>query len=164
MSPIAPRILDCSIAAAQESAVSGGEPVFVPVSAFTDDRGWSMMNLFRGVMSLRGQINVSVQYPGVVKAWHRHEKQVDFWLCFQGHIKVGVCREEDGRLWRMVVGEKNPGVMVIPRLLWHGLATVGHEPAGLLYYVTEAYNPEAPDEQRRAFDSVEGFSWGVEHR
>jgi hypothetical protein len=40
---------------------------------------------------------------------------------------------------------------------------VGHEPAGLLYYVTHAYNPKQPDEQRRPYDSVAGFPWGVRH-
>ena len=41
---------------------------------------------------------------------------------------------------------------------------VGERHAGLLYYVTHAYDPAHPDEERRACDSVDGFSWGVEHR
>ena len=73
------------------------EPIFVPITPFTDERGWSLMNLLAGVMSEQGQINFSVQYPDVVKAWHRHDHQTDFWCCVTGHLKVGIHRESDGR-------------------------------------------------------------------
>lgn len=140
------------------------EPLFVPAQFFTDDRGWSLMNQMQGVLGPQGQVNFSVQYPGVVKAWHRHGKQTDFWMCLLGHLKVGVHREADGVHWSLVIGEKRPGTVVIPPPLWHGAATVGPEPAGLLYYVTHAYDPKAPDEERRGHDSVAGFSWEVEHK
>jgi dTDP-4-dehydrorhamnose 3,5-epimerase len=140
------------------------EPVFVPTQFFTDDRGWSLMNQMQGVMGAEGQINFSVQYPAVIKAWHRHRKQTDFWMCVSGHLKVGVHREADGASWALVIGEKRPGTVVIPPPLWHGAATVGPAPAGLLYYVTHAFDAGDPDEERRAYDSVAGFSWAVEHK
>ena len=163
MTPAAPRAITDSIPAAFEAAKAGNEPVFVPQQLFTDDRGWSLMNQMQGVMKPEGQINFSVQYPGVIKAWHRHSLQTDFWICLTGHIKVGVYREEDQKAWMAIIGEKKPGVMIIPPPLWHGAATVGDTQAGLLYYVTHAYNTKQPDEQRRAHDSVPGFPWGVRH-
>jgi dTDP-4-dehydrorhamnose 3,5-epimerase len=152
------------VRAAWEHATTAREPVFVPVAVHADDRGWSLMNQMLGVMSAEGQVNYSLQYPGVVKAWHRHAKQTDFWICLNGHLKAGIHRPDDGRTWMQVFGEKRPGVLIIPPTLWHGAATVGHEPAGLLYYVTHAYDPAKPDEERRPFDSVEGFPWEVRHR
>jgi dTDP-4-dehydrorhamnose 3,5-epimerase len=140
------------------------EPLFVAAQHFTDDRGWSLMNQMQGVMGPEGQINFSVQYPGVVKAWHRHRRQTDFWMCLVGHLKVGVHRDADGATWSMVIGEKRPGTVIIPPPLWHGAATVGPTAAGLFYYVTHAFDPRSPDEERRAHDSVEGFPWQVEHR
>jgi dTDP-4-dehydrorhamnose 3,5-epimerase len=137
--------------------------VFVPVSPYTDDRGWSLMNLLAGAMSAEGQINFSMQYPGVVKAWHRHRLQTDFWTCLTGHLKTGVYRESDGARWLLVIGERRPGVLIIPPGLWHGGAAVGPTPAGLLYYVTHAYNPDAPDEERRPHDSVAEFPWPTQH-
>jgi dTDP-4-dehydrorhamnose 3,5-epimerase len=164
MKTISPKIWpNGDLAAAHEHAKANNEPVFVPAQLFTDDRGWSMMNQMQGVMGPQGQINFSVQYPGVVKAWHRHALQTDFWICLQGHIKVGVYRETDNVAWLLVIGEKRPGVMVIPPPLWHGAATCGDTPAGLLYYVTLAYIAAKPDEDRRAFDSVAGFPWHVRH-
>jgi dTDP-4-dehydrorhamnose 3,5-epimerase len=163
VNPSAVRTATGPVTEAFESALSAREPVFVPQSHFTDERGWSLMNQLQGVMLPEGQVNFSVQYAGVIKAWHRHAKQTDFWICLTGHIKVGIHREEDSKSWLVVTGEKKPGVVIIPPPLWHGAATVGDTPAGLLYYVTHAYDPKAPDEQRRAFDSIDGFPWGVRH-
>jgi dTDP-4-dehydrorhamnose 3,5-epimerase len=163
VTPSAPRVLNDSVPTAFEAALSAKEPVFVPQPLYTDDRGWSLMNQLQGVMRAEGQVNFSVQYPGVIKAWHRHSLQTDFWICLTGHIKVGVYREEDQKAWMAVIGEKKPGVLIIPPPLWHGAATVGDTQAGLLYYVTHAYNPKQPDEQRRAHDSIDGFPWGVRH-
>ncbi|MEE9131583.1 MAG: hypothetical protein V3T84_16330, partial [Phycisphaerales bacterium] len=74
-----PITLTVSWDAAHQRAEAELEPVFVPISPYADDRGWSLMNLLAGAMSEQGQINFSMQYPGVVKAWHRHDKQTDFW-------------------------------------------------------------------------------------
>jgi dTDP-4-dehydrorhamnose 3,5-epimerase len=159
-----PTIWTRSVASAYEAACGLSEPIFVPAAVHADDRGWSIMNQLQGVLSPQGQINYSVAYPGVVKAWHRHQHQSDFWLCLHGHIKVGIQREGDGRVWQLVAGERRAGVLIIPPTLWHGMATVGHEPAGLLYYVTRAYDPQAPDEDRRPFDALPEFPWTVVHR
>jgi dTDP-4-dehydrorhamnose 3,5-epimerase len=162
MKTLAPRTAE-SASAALELAISAGEPIFVPQALFADDRGWSLMNQMQGVLRADGQINFSVQYPGVIKAWHRHRLQTDIWICLSGHIKAGVFRDDDRAAWLIVMGEKRPGALVIPPPLWHGAATVGHTPASLLYYVTRQYNPAAPDEERRPHDSVEGFPWHVRH-
>lgn len=153
--------------AVEAAAIEAGAPLLVPLAPFADDRGYSIMNLFAGAMSAEGQVNYSVQYPGVVKAWHRHRHQSDFWCCVSGHLKVGVHREGDPRgdaLWLAIIGDRRPAAVVIPPTLWHGAAACGPEPAGLLYYVTRQYQPSAPDEERRAWDAVDHFPWGVRHR
>jgi len=155
---------NADLAAAFAAAKERVEPIFVPAAWFVDDRGWSLMNQMQGIMRPEGQLNYSVQQPGIIKAWHRHRLQTDFWMCVRGHLKVGVHREADGASWVLVTGEKKPGVVVIPPPLWHGAATVGLEPAGLVYYLTHQYDPKAPDEDRRAFDSIEGFPWAVLNR
>ncbi|MBL8763533.1 MAG: dTDP-4-dehydrorhamnose 3,5-epimerase family protein [Phycisphaerae bacterium] len=162
--PRTPKTVNEDLRSALAKAIALREPLFVPSPTFVDDRGWSLMNQMQGVMSPEGQINYSVQHPGVIKAWHRHKLQTDFWMCLRGHIKVGVHRDDDEQSWLLVTGEQKPGVVIIPPTLWHGAATVGAEPAGLFYYVTHAFNPKEPDEERRAFDSVPGFPWETRHR
>lgn len=164
MQPITPTTHDGPLEQAFEIAKDKLEPIFSPAAVFTDDRGWSLMNQFQNVLAPAGQINYSVMYPNVIKAWHRHAKQTDFWLCLHGHLKVGVYDEQTNKAWVSVMGEKRPGVMVIPPPLWHGVATVGCESAGLLYYVTHQYDPVAPDEDRRDYDSVPGFPWETQHK
>ena len=145
-------------------AQATGEPRFVPQPVFADDRGWSYMNQFVGVLSEQGQVNYSVMYPGVVKAWHRHHHQTDFWMVLHGHLKVGVANEKTGQRWARVLGEKSPGIAIVPPTLWHGAATVGPDNAGLLYFVTHQYDPANPDEDRCEWDSIDGFPWGVQFK
>jgi dTDP-4-dehydrorhamnose 3,5-epimerase len=159
-----PEKLRIPLSEAYEIATSQRRPIFVPTSHFADDRGWSLMNQLQGVMGKEGQVNFSVQYPGVVKAWHRHAVQTDFWMGLIGHLKVGVYDSDNEQAWSIVIGEKQPGTLIIPPPLWHGAATVGPTQAGLLYYVTQSYNPQAPDEERIAPDAFPGFPWEVEHK
>lgn len=161
---LAPQVVNCSAKAAMQMAERLQEPVLLETKIYADDRGWSLMNQLTGVLSEEGQINFSLQYPNVIKAWHKHSYQTDFWVCVQGNLKAGVYRESDHQRWQVVIGEKRPGILVIPPGLWHGATSVGAQNAGLLYYVSRAYNADAPDEQRRAADSVPGFSWLPEHR
>jgi len=160
---LAPRVIDTDMAAAWQEATERVEPIWVPAPVYVDDRGWSIMNQLRGVLSSEGQVNLSVMFPQVVKAWHRHRLQTDFWICTRGHLKAGIHREEDGRTWMTVIGELRSGVLIIPPSLWHGATVVGPESAGLFYYVSRAYNPAAPDEERRPYNSVPGFEWGTSH-
>ncbi|MCX5689388.1 MAG: hypothetical protein NTV94_06300 [Planctomycetota bacterium] len=162
-SPATVRSVNEPLPTAHATASELHEPLFVPSSVYVDDRGWSLMNQLQGVMGPAGQVNYSVQYPGVIKAWHRHQLQTDFWIGLAGHLKAGIHRESDGKSWLIVIGEKRPGVLIIPPTLWHGAATVGDVSAGLLYYVTHSYNAAKPDEERRAFDSIAGFPWQVRH-
>lgn len=159
-----PKVYEGPVEQAFKQATAQSEPMLVPVRVFADDRGWSLMNQFQEVLKPSGQINYSVMYPGVVKAWHRHQQQTDFWLPLHGMLKVGIYREADQHAWQAVIGEMQPAVMIIPPPLWHGAATVGPSSAGLLYYVTHQYNHDAPDEERLAHDAIEDFPWHVQHR
>lgn len=159
-----PRTFDGALADAFAEAKAAAEPLFVAAAVYADDRGWSITNQFQGVLEPTGQINYSVMYPFVVKAWHRHTLQADFWMCLSGHVKVGVHCEQRATSWLSVIGEKRPGIMVIPPRLWHGAAAVGGQSAGLLYYVNQRYDPAHPDEDRRAYDSIPDFPWETQHR
>ncbi len=153
-----------SLTDAFDEAKSADEPRFVPATLFADDRGWSYMNQFLNILDSEGQINFSTMYPGVIKAWHRHHLQTDFWMVLTGHLKVGVHDADTGESWITITGEKRPGTVVIPPPLWHGAATVGPTDAGLLYYVTHQYDPQQPDEERQPYDAVADFPWAVQHK
>jgi dTDP-4-dehydrorhamnose 3,5-epimerase-like enzyme len=95
MQPLAIKTFTDGLVPAFEQAKASVEPLFVPASLYADDRGWSLMNQLQGVLGPQGQVNYSVMYPDVIKAWHHHTLQTDFWICLHGHLKVGVHREHD---------------------------------------------------------------------
>lgn len=162
-----------------EHAEKAQIPLLMSVEKYQDDRGWSFVNMLQGLHRF-GQINFSHIHPGTVKAWHRHKKQTDLWIVVQGDLKIGVVKEKETGgfenpahkqqdlwiqdFWITVLGEHNPGILVIPPGLWHGCAVVTPYPAGLVYVVTEPYDPHSPDEERRRFDYWKSVRWEVEHR
>lgn len=162
------RVQESIFEQAFQRAVASRRPEVVSLRHFADDRGWSLMNLFTGVLD-GGQCNYSLLYPGVFKAWHRHQSQTDFWVVVHGMAKIGVFdedrRDEAGYQGHtFIAGEKNPQAIIIPPPLWHGLTCVGPEPCGLLYYVNRIYNATQPDEERIAHDAFSAFRWEVEHK
>ena len=43
-----------------------------------------------------GQLSHSYMVAGVVKAWHLHKTQVDWWFCVTGKIKMAVYDTREG--------------------------------------------------------------------
>ncbi|MFB6108562.1 MAG: dTDP-4-dehydrorhamnose 3,5-epimerase family protein [Haloplanus sp.] len=108
-------------------------------------------------------------YPGVVRAWHRHlEEQVDYFVCPEGRIKVGVYDDRvgsptKGELDTFVLGDHAQRVVRIPGECWHGFKTIGDEPALLVNFPTKLYDYENPDEERLPYDTDEiPLDWDAE--
>jgi dTDP-4-dehydrorhamnose 3,5-epimerase len=103
------------------------------------------------------QVNLSVTYPGIVRAWHRHMRgQVDYFLTLKGSIKVCAyndeCSPTKGHLIEAVLCEDRMQILRVPGRYWHGFKVVSPEPACLIYFVNRLYDPANPDEERRPWD------------
>jgi dTDP-4-dehydrorhamnose 3,5-epimerase len=104
------------------------------------------------------QVNLSMSYPGMIRAWHRHARgQVDYFAVLRGALKI--CAYDDapgsptrGQLDELVVGGDHPAVARIPGHYWHGTMAVGNEPALTVYLVSKLYDYEHPDEERRPWN------------
>jgi dTDP-4-dehydrorhamnose 3,5-epimerase len=120
-----------------------------------DERG-RLMEILRAddPLFLRfGQVYMTTTYPGVVKAWHKHEKQTDNLACVQGMIKLALYdpREKSPtfkEINQFYIGVHNPLLVQIPAGVYHGWMCVGEEEAIVINIPTEVYNYEHPDEQR----------------
>lgn len=138
-----------------------------PLRRLVDDRGYLMEILRRDdpLFQEFGQLYISACFPGIVKAWHQHWIQTDFFCCVQGNIKVGLFDDRAdsptrGEVQTAVIGALNPALIVIPPFVWHGMAAVGGETAVLINAPTELYNYSEPDEYRRdPFDPEIPFEW-----
>jgi dTDP-4-dehydrorhamnose 3,5-epimerase len=149
------------------------EGVFLkPLNVWADDRGF----LFETVrdddpyFTRFGQSVITMSYPGVIKAFHWHEHQDDYWVVAKGMAQVVLhdLRETSstrGQTEAYYIGEHNPRLVAIPRGVAHGYRVLGNEPVLLVYYVTRAYDPKDPDEHRIAYDDPRiGFDWTTKHR
>ena len=100
-----------------------------------------------------GQVYVTTAYPGVVKAWHSHAKQTDYFTCIQGMMKLVLYDARDdsatkGEVNEFFVGVHNPRLVVIPPRVLHGFKCISETEAIVVNCPTEVYNHDAPDEIR----------------
>ena len=116
-----------------------------------------------------GQWSHSKMEKGVVKAWHYHHIQTDWWYVPIGQIETVLYdnREESPTyrtklVFRMGDSSVSPDThevcVKIPTGVLHGCKVLSPE-AHLFYITSETYNPD--DEGRFSFDSeVVDHSWG----
>ncbi len=99
----------------------------------------------------------------VVKAWHFHHNQVDWWYCPIGTLEVALydLREASptaGQKMTLEMGEQNPVVVKIPPGVAHG-CKVASDTAHLFYITSKTYDPD--DEGRYPFNSERiDHDWG----
>ncbi len=137
-----------------------------------DERGY-LMELLRSdddIFTKFGQCYVSMNYPNVIRAWHWHQKQDDYFVVVKGMIRVGLYDMREGSRTRgevndFYLGENNSIVLKIPVGVAHGYKTVGVEPSLLVNFPSEAYNREQPDEQRLPWNTDQiPFNWEIEFK
>ncbi|MGG4199164.1 dTDP-4-dehydrorhamnose 3,5-epimerase family protein [Peribacillus frigoritolerans] len=140
---------------------------------YCDDRGF-FAELVRDdepeLLSRFGQASWSMSYPGIIKAFHYHEKQDDLWFFPSGNAQVVLydLREDSpttGETDVYYMGEENPIMLLIPKGVAHGYRVLGERPATIIYFTTESYKLGDPDEKRIDWDDLEiGFEWETKNR
>jgi dTDP-4-dehydrorhamnose 3,5-epimerase len=138
----------------------------------SDDRGFFQEILRDDEWLLKrfGQASLAKTYPGVIKAFHYHERQDDLWFFPTGNAQVVLydLREDSptrGQTQVVCMGEDNPLLLLIPQGVAHGYRTLGEKPAVIIYFTTESYDPANPDEKRLPYDDpLIGFDWSTKMR
>jgi len=99
------------------------------------------------------QANLSYSYPGIVRAWHKHERdQVDYFLVVKGAMKICAYDEVTGKMVEIIGSEHKPSIIRIPGKYWHGTKTISDIPSVTIYFVTRLYDYKNPDELRRPWN------------
>jgi dTDP-4-dehydrorhamnose 3,5-epimerase len=132
--------------------------IIKPLKRFPDERGFfsevmrtDWKDLFQE--DTIAQANVSISYPTIIRAWHRHVRgQTDYFLALKGAIKICAYDEKTQELDEIVSTGKDPQIVRMPGKYWHGFKVVGNKPAMLLYFTTKLYDHTNPDEERRPWD------------
>lgn len=131
--------------------------VVKPLKRFADERGF-FTEIFRSdwkevFFDSIVQSNLSITYPGVVRAWHKHERgQIDHFVVVKGAVKICAYDDETQELDEIISTSENIQVVRIPGHYWHGFKVLGNEPAVLVYFVNRLYDYENPDEIRRPWN------------
>jgi len=129
-----------------------------PLRRFSDERGFfteltrgdwkNLLNEDRFV-----QANLSISYPGIIRAWHRHLRgQTDYFIVLKGALKICAYDEETKELDEMISTSQDIQIVRVPGHYWHGFKVVSNETAWLLYFTTKLYDYKNPDEERRAWN------------
>jgi len=101
------------------------------------------------------QANLSITYPGVIRAWHRHLRgQTDYLIALKGAIKICIYDEKTRELDEVVSTDRDLQAVRVPGHYWHGFKVIGKEPVMLLYFTTNLYDSANPDEERRPWDDL----------
>ncbi len=150
-----------------------------------DQRGYFLEQLKRGDRDDQGrpflpehgfaQMSRSLAYarggnpPELIKAFHWHRRQWDYWDLVEGNARVVLvdlrrASPSAGRVQVVIAGRNAPKMIAIPPLVAHGYQVLGLEDVLLSYYVTEPYDPQQPDEGRLAWNDPRiGFDWSIEN-
>jgi dTDP-4-dehydrorhamnose 3,5-epimerase len=134
-----------------------------------DERG-RLMEILRAddeAFQKFGQVYMTTAYPGVVKGWHYHKKQVDNFAVVHGTIKLVLYDQREnsptkGEVNEFFLGKENPQLVQIPPLVLHGFKCIGTEEAIVINCPTEVYNYQEPDEFR--IDPASGevpYDWAL---
>lgn len=125
----------------------------------SDDRGFvtevfrtDWAEFFDGIIPK--QINLSDSKPGTIRAWHKHTRnQTDYFLVKKGKVKICIYDGEKesktfGKLVEIVVSGDEFKIVKVPGHFWHGTKTLSDIPSETIYFLTNLYDYENPDEER----------------
>ncbi|HUY56866.1 MAG TPA: dTDP-4-dehydrorhamnose 3,5-epimerase family protein [Candidatus Micrarchaeaceae archaeon] len=150
-----------------------------------DQRGYFLEQLKRGDRDDQGrpflpehgfaQMSRSLAYarggnpPELIKAFHWHRRQWDYWDIVRGNARVVLVdlradSPTKGATQVVIAGENAPKMIAIPPLVAHGYQVLDLQDVLLCYYVTEPYDPAQPDEGRIPWNDPRiAFDWSIEN-
>ena len=145
-----------------------------PFNVWPDDRGYflEVARLGSGLVAdfpaASSQVSAALNYPGIIKAFHFHRFQTDYWVAAAGLLQVAlVDLRRDSRSYgvknTLYVGALRPWQIRIPPGVAHGYKVVGEHPSVLVYVTNRTYNPK--DEGRIPYnDTSISYDWELQHK
>lgn len=145
-----------------------------PFDLWPDDRGYflEVARLGQGLVAdfpaATTQISTALNYPGIIKAFHFHKFQTDYWVPAAGLLQVALV---DLRRGSKTFGVKNtiylgalrPWQLLIPPGVAHGYKVIGEQPSLLVYVTNKTYDPK--DEGRIPYnDTGIAYDWELQHK
>jgi len=145
-----------------------------PFSLWPDDRGYFLevarlgQGLVAGFPAESTQVSAALNYPGIIKAFHFHKLQTDYWVAAAGQLQVALVDLRSnsttfGKKNTLYLGTLRPWQLLIPPGVAHGYKVIGKEPSLLVYVTNRTYDSQ--DEGRIAYnDPAIRYDWELQHK
>lgn len=104
------------------------------------------------------QTNLSKSKPGVIRAWHKHNRnQIDYFIVTKGTMKICITdkdftSETGPKFVEIIANESELKIIKIPGHFWHGTKTLGKKDSEAVYFISNLYDYDNPDEERLNWD------------
>jgi dTDP-4-dehydrorhamnose 3,5-epimerase len=114
------------------------------------------------------QVSAALNYPGIIKAFHYHKFQTDYWVPAAGLLQVALVDLRRGsRTYgaknTLYVGALRPWQIRIPPGVAHGYKVIGEQPSVLVYITNRLYDPK--DEGRIPYNHPGiAYDWELQHK
>ena len=134
-----------------------------PFPVWPDDRGYflEVARLGQGLVAdfppATTQVSAALNYPGIIKAFHFHKFQTDYWVPAAGLLQVALVDLRNGfadvrRQEHALRRALRPWQMLIPPGVAHGYKVIGEQPSMLVYITNRTYDPS--DEGRIPYNDT----------
>ncbi|HEY7303457.1 MAG TPA: dTDP-4-dehydrorhamnose 3,5-epimerase family protein [Bryobacteraceae bacterium] len=145
-----------------------------PFPIWPDDRGYflEVARLGQGLVSTfpaaSTQVSTALNYPGIIKAFHYHKLQTDYWVPAAGLLQVALFDLRRGsRTYgvknTLYIGALRAWELLIPPGVAHGYKVIGEQPSVLVYITNRTYDPK--DEGRIPYnDTAIAYDWELQHK
>ncbi len=114
------------------------------------------------------QVSAAVNYPGIIKAFHFHRLQTDYWVPTGGLLQVALVdlrrgSSSYGKKNTLYLGALRPWQLLIPPGVAHGYKVIGEHNSVLVYVTNRTYDPK--DEGRIPYnDTAIAYDWELQHK
>ncbi len=142
------------------------------LTVHNDERG-RLMEILRNddeIFTKFGQVYMTTNYQGVIKAWHCHKMQIDYVSCVKGMIKLVLFDKREnsptnGEINEYFIGDSSNRLIVIPPGVYHGWKNIKNEESIVISVINNLYNRDNPDEMRLPYNTKEiPYNWDIEYK
>ena len=115
---------------------------------FKDTRG---RNWFDIISAIEGQIDITVSYPGTIRAFHYHTYKTEWMFIIKGHYKFVLTNPNE------TVYLSEGECIEITSTRWHGYQSIGNDEGFVMEYANKKHDLENPDDDKDVWNAYDNW-------
>jgi len=115
---------------------------------FKDTRGRSWFDI---VTKSPYQVDITVSYPGTVRAFHYHDYKTEWMFAVRGHYKFVLTDPME------IVYLSEDEVVEITPGRWHGYQNIGTDEGIIMEIADKRHNLDNPDDKRKPYNEFDNW-------